>query len=711
MNTVYTTCRYCEAACGLAVQVRDNKVEKIVADKENPQTWRDICAKGLTAHELVEHPRRIKAPMKRVGNSFVETTYEEAISAIAGRFNELIADNGADSIGYYHGNPLGFTSGVIFSLGWVDAVGTQNRYNVGSIDQNNNHVVSSALFDLPYVPFNPDIDRCDYLLMIGMNPAESKFSWLGSASDGWARAREKQTQGTTLVVVDPRRTRSAQQADTHLNIKPGTDWAFILGLLHTVFGEDLADPDACAALPAEQLESIRSIALAADLTHLSRRCGIAVEDIRQVARDYAQATGAMCLTQTGVSMHTTGTVGHWLGLVLDIVTGHLDKPGGRRFDTGYINMTEFAATGHQPETISRVRGQPTVMGNRSLAELPDEIQTPGPGQIKAMVIQSGNPVVSGPNGRLLDNALAGLDMLVAVDLVQRESHRHADWLIPGVHWLEREELSFNLAGGMDQPFAQYSAQAVNPPESIRPEWAFFVDLSLAMKVPFMGKKGANTMIRISRVLARLFRKPQWAVSPGLLERLMLKGGKTFSWRQLQNSPHGLQYRDRAYGQLKAQMGGKAIQIAPGKFCTQLQRLLDESEQPGADYPFTLIGKRTLHMMNSWLMELPNMQKREQGNDCEVHPQDAHSLGIQEGAEIEVTSAVGSICIKARISDRVVPGIICIQHGWGSRVFSPANKEEPLCYGVNVNDLVDNAEIDPFSGIPNLNSTRVKIRVC
>ncbi len=344
MNTVYTTCRYCEAACGLAVQVQNNKVEKIVADKENPQTWRDICSKGLTAHELVEHPRRIKAPMKRVGDSFVETTYEEAISVIAARFNELIAVHGADSIGYYHGNPLGFTSGVMFSLGWVDAIGTRNRYNVGSIDQNNNHVVSSALFDLPYVPFNPDIDRCDYLLMIGMNPAESKFSWLGNASDGWARARERQSQGAKLVVVDPRRTRSAQQADTHLPIKPGTDWAFILGLLHTVLGENLVDSAACAALPAAQLGSIREIALAADQASLSGRCGIDAEDIRQVARDYAQATGAMCLTQTGVSMHTTGTLGHWLGLVLDIVTGHLDKPGGRRFDTGYINMTEFAIT-------------------------------------------------------------------------------------------------------------------------------------------------------------------------------------------------------------------------------------------------------------------------------------------------------------------------------------------------------------------------------
>jgi formate dehydrogenase len=547
--------------------------------------------------------------------------------------------------------------------------------------------------------------------MIGMNPAESKFSWLGSASDGWERARKKQAQGTRLVVVDPRETRTAQHADTHLRIRPGTDWAFILGLLHTVFSEELHDAAACAALPAEQFDVIRRIALSADLAGLSDRCGLDAGDIQQVARDYARARGAMCLTQTGVSMHTTGTVGHWLGLVLDIVTGHLDQPGGRRFDTGYINMTEFAASGHQPETPSRVRGQPTVMGNRALAELPDEILTPGPGQIRAMVIHSGNPVVSGPNGPLLDEALAGLDMLVAVDLVQRESHRYADWLIPGEHWLEREELLFNLAGGMDQPFAQYSARAVNAPDTIRPEWAFFMDLALAMKVPFMGKRGANTMIRLSRVLARLFNKPQWAFSPGLFERLMLKGAKTVTWRQLQEAPHGLQYRDRRYGQLNEQRGGAAIQIAPTHFCEELQSLLNEAGQDSTEYPFALIGKRTLNMMNSWLMDLPNMQKREQGNDCEIHPEDARKLGISDGAEIEVTSAVGSLRIKAQVSERVGPGVVCIQHGWGSRVFSPVQDEDPLCYGVNVNQLVDNKALDPFSGTPGLNSTRVKVIAC
>ena len=169
MSTVYTTCRYCEANCALAVSVKDNKVVKISADKDNPQTWQDACSKGLTAQQLVEHPRRILAPMKRVGDQYVETSYEEAISSIAQSLNKLIDEYGKDSIGYYHGNPIGFTSGLMFSLGFIDGVGTKNKFNVGSIDQNNHHVVSQAMFAHPYVPFNPDIDNCDFLLMVGMN--------------------------------------------------------------------------------------------------------------------------------------------------------------------------------------------------------------------------------------------------------------------------------------------------------------------------------------------------------------------------------------------------------------------------------------------------------------------------------------------------------------------------------------------------------------
>ncbi|UCH29700.1 MAG: molybdopterin-dependent oxidoreductase, partial [Myxococcales bacterium] len=503
-QVVFTTCRYCESNCGLAVEVdvAANRVVRIKADQENPGSWRDVCNKGLTAHEVVEHPRRLRFPMKRVGDGYVRVSYEEAVEGVAADLRRIMDVHGSDAIASYIGNPVGFGSDIVFSLGLIDAIGTRNRYSASVLDQNNQHVVSEALFGYTFVPFSPDVSGCDYLLLIGGNPATSRFGWLGASTDGWRRMLERRKTGATIVVVDPRRTRSADDADRHLAIEPGTDWAFLLGLLVVIFREGLESDEALAELPGDHVARLRALAESADLRELSSRTGISVAVVEEIARGYAKAPGAMCLTMTGVSQNDTGTLGQWLSTVLDIVTGHFDRPGGRRWDSGFVNMTDFATRSLSEDGVSRVRGQRTVMGCRSVCELPDEINTPGEGQVRALIVQAGNPVVAGPDGAALDRALASLDCLVVLDLVQRESHRHAHWLIPARHWLEREELPFNLANAQDDSFIQYANRAVEAPPDVVPEWRFCTDVALAMGVPMLGRRGFNTAIRASRFLAK-----------------------------------------------------------------------------------------------------------------------------------------------------------------------------------------------------------------
>lgn len=711
MKTVYTTCRYCEANCALEVQVRDNKVQRIRADQQNPQTWRDACAKGLTAQQLVEHPRRIRSPMKRVGDRYVEASYEEAIRDISSRLQRIIAQHGPDAIGFYHGNPSGFTAGMMFALGFFSSLGSRSKFSVGSVDQNNHHVVSRALLYHDYVPLNPDIDHCDFLLMVGMNPAESKFAWLGCASNGWERALDRQQQGMRMVVVDPRRTRSADHADMHLVIRPGSDWALLLGMIKTLFAERLLALGKLDWLEHEHVLALAELVEQVDLPVLAEACGIEASCIQQLARDYVAAGRGMCLTQTGVSQNDTGTLGHWLGLALDLLSGYLDRPGGRRFDPGYINMTAFSALNKAQEFSSRVNRQKTVMAYQSLGDLAAEILTPGEGQVRAMIIHAGNPVIAGAGSEAMDQAFASLELLVAVDLVQRESHRHADWLIPGVHWLERGELPFNLAGGMDQPLAQYAQQALTPPPGVMEEWRFFLDLTLAMKRPFMGIKGLNSLVRFSRWLARVCRQPGWELSPDLVTRLLLSGSKKLSWKTLLEHEHGVSYAPRRYGQLAGLLKGRKIPLAPEPFRHELQARIAALQNASVtdDYPFVMISKRSLHMMNSWLMELPNMQRREQENFCELNPQDAAALHIGNDDRLRISSAVGSIELRARLDSRISAGTVCIQHGWGSGVFAPADPDAAVQrFGVNSNVLVDPLLMDPFSGTPNLNSSRVRI---
>jgi len=234
-RTVHTFCRYCLASCGVEVTVENNRVIRISADKENPHTWQDFCAKGRTANQLVEHPRRILNPMRRVGDTYVEAGWDEAISDIAARMNALIDADGPDAIGAYYGNPSGFSSSnIVFMNAWLDAVGTRNRYAVGSVDQNAWHVVAEAMYGSMLMAPVSDIDNCDYFLLVGTNPAVSAWNWLETVPGGWRRALERKKQGAQIAVVDPLRTETAEKADVHLAVRPGQDWALLLAMVKVI---------------------------------------------------------------------------------------------------------------------------------------------------------------------------------------------------------------------------------------------------------------------------------------------------------------------------------------------------------------------------------------------------------------------------------------------------------------------------------------------
>ena len=237
------------------------------------------------------------------------------------------------------------------------------------------------------------------------------------------------------------------------------------------------------------MPELRTLVAEADLDDLAARCEVPRDDIERVAREFAAAPGAMAVTRTGVALHVAGTIAEWLGHVLNVITGRMDRPGGRRFERGYVDALRMFDLAKPTHHTSRLRGRPMVAGAHGLDELPDEITTPGPGQVRAMVINSGNPVVSGPDGAKLDAALAQLDLLVVIDFVQRESHRHAHWLLPAVHWLERNDLPAFTSGMHDEPFAQYGLKAVEPPPGAREEWRIFTDLAIAMGKPLFGARG------------------------------------------------------------------------------------------------------------------------------------------------------------------------------------------------------------------------------
>ena len=710
-SVVYSHCHYCMCQCGTRITVDDGRVVAIEPDRENPYRWRDFCRKGQTAAEVVDHPRRIRTPMRRVGDRYEAATYEEAIADIAGRLNAIVARHGADAVGTYSGNPLGFSfAASIFWNGLLDAIGTGNRFWVGSVDQNCTHVVQEAMYGSELLALVPDLDDCRCFLLVGMDPVQSAFVWLESVPDGWNRVLAAQRHGAEIIVVDPRRSATAARADLHVAPLPGQDWAFLLGLLHVVFAEGLDRP--ATAVPLSGIDELRSLALGVSLEELGGRCDVPTEVIRDVARRFARAPAAMCVTHTGVAHTPTGTLAEWLGHVLNAVTDRLDRPGGRRFERGYMDLVEvFARFAPPARHRTRLRDQPTIAGFHSLAELADEITTPGDGRIRAMMIAGGNPVVSGPDGAALDAALAQLDLLVAVDLVQRESHRHAHWLIPGTHFLEREGLHVLTACLVDEPFAQYAHKAVEPPAGVREEWAFFVDLALAMERPLFGKRGVNTLVRASRALARVVRRPGWAFGPRWLERALVASGGRLKFRDILRHPHGWKYAEKRYGDLAGALRtpDRTVHCAPPRLVFELRRRLALREcATSAQFPMLLVNRRTRESMNSMLNELPGLFAQQRSNAVEMHPDDAAELGLEDGEWARVGSVTGTIELPVAVVDGGRRGVVTIAHGWGSRIFDPAGTGEPWNHGANRNRLVDRGCVDPLSQTPALNATPVRV---
>ena len=506
------------------------------------------------------------------------------------------------------------------------------------------------------------------------------------------------------------------KADVHLAVRPGQDWALLLAMVKVVLDEGLEHKEDCADL-ATGVADLRALVADADLDDLASRCDIPRADIEQVARDFATASRAMVVTRTGVSMHLAGTVAEWLGHVLNVITGRMDRPGGRRYEPGYVDAIGLSGKIKARPHYSRLRGRQMVAGAHALSELPDEITTPGPGQIRAMVINCGNPVVSGPDGRKLDEAFAQLDLLVAIDFVQRESHRHAHWLLPAVHWLERDDLLAFTSNMHDEPYVQFGSKAVEPPPGARRGVA---DLHRPRD------RDAQASVQSQR--------PQHALSRPRGRSLVRRGSRDWSsvrigstdwwWPPDESStaagsngatsmahPHGWVLGPREFGHFRDALRteDKKVHAAPPEFVERARELLAEPHPVAPDrYPFQLANRRSRHSMNSWLNELPGLHPSGKKNEVVINPDDAAALGVGDGDQVRVFSPIGEIELPATVSKQPRPGVIIVDHGWGSKIFDPRGGAAPESFGANRNLLVDGGPVDPLSQTSALSSSYVGV---
>lgn len=693
----HRACHLCEAICGLNIEVShapDGRasISAIKGDPQDPFSRGHICPKAVALQDIQEDPDRLRQPHRRVGERWEPITWEEAFALAAERLWSIQQAHGRNAVAVYQGNPSVHNYGLMtHSNYFLGLLKTRNRFSATSVDQLPQHLTSHLMYGHGLLLPIPDIDHTDFMLILGGNPLASNGSIM-TVPDVEKRLKALRARGGRLVVIDPRRSETAAMADQHLFIRPGGDAALLCGLLNTLFSENLARG---SHLPVNGLEQVREAIAPFTAQAMSPLCGIEAGQIRQLARDFAAAGSAVCYGRMGVSTQTFGTLCHWLVQLVNLVTGNLDRQGGALCTEPAVDLVASTSGGHFNQWQSRVSGLPEYGGELPVAALAEEVLTPGEGQVRALVTVAGNPVLSTPNGRQLDGALAGLEFMLSIDLYINETTRHADLILPSTSALENDhyDSTFNLLAVRN--VTRFNRAILAKPEGALHDWEIFVGLARAFAER-----------------AALELKPTLPPAQ-MIDLALRKGprGEASSWglslQVLDQHPHGLDL-----GPLQPNLAtrlrtpAQAVEAAPQVLLDDLQRLA--RQVPMEPDQLLLIGRRHVRSNNSWMHNYHRLVKGKPRHQLLMHPQDLQQRQLEDGQWVRVRSRTGSLEVQVLASEEVMPGVVSLPHGYGHGRQGVRLQIAHAQPGVSANDLTDELLRDALSGNAALNGVPVQV---
>jgi anaerobic selenocysteine-containing dehydrogenase len=726
----HRTCSICEAMCGIVIEHRDGEVLSIKPDREDVLSRGHICPKAVALKDLHEDPDRLRQPMRRTASGWQPVSWENAFDEIERRVGEVRRRHGQDAVAIYAGNPTVHNLGAMLGIGdFIRAVRTRNLYSATSVDQLPHMVASHAMFGHQFLLPVPDVDRTQLFVCIGGNPVASGGSIMG-APGFEKRIEALQARGGRFIVVDPRRTESAAIADEHRSIRPGTDVFLLLALLHEVFSSGRWSLGHLAA-HVEGFDALREAVLQFDPAQLAERTGLPRERLAQLAQELCDEPRALVYGRVGACTQEFGGLVLWLIYCLNAVTGHLDSEGGMMFAEPAVDLTRaYGSKGHHGKFRSRVRGLPEFGNELPVAALAEEILTEGEGRVRALITFAGNPVLSTPNGRQLDRALAELEFMVSVDLYLNETTRHAHLILPPSSPLEHSHYDIALSGFAVRNVAKYSPPLFGKPPGAMHDSEILAELTLRLgsepglaRARARAKHAVPRMLGPDRVLDLMLRtgaygaeyRGAWkllASLPGLgaLRRQLSDPDRRpagLSVRRLTESRHGVDLgplRPNLLRRLATR--DRRVQLAPQLHVQDLQRAAAalRTTQP----PLVLIGRRHVRSNNSWLHNSQRLVKGKPRCTLLIHPDDAARRGIGDGARVRVRSRVGEVSVPAELTGDIMPGVVSLPHGWGHDRDGIRLAVASRYAGVSINDLVDDQRLDALTGTAVLNGTPVEV---
>jgi anaerobic selenocysteine-containing dehydrogenase len=739
----YRTCPLCEAGCGLEIAIHgtdgSERVGRIRGDRDDVFSHGFICPKGSTLRQLHEDPDWLRQPLVKRDGRFEPVGWDEAFAEVERRLLPIVEQHGRDAAGIYLGNPNAHSlSALIFLRPLVRALGSTNVYSASTVDQRPKEVSAGLMFGGALTVPVPDVDRTDFLLMLGANPYASNGS-LATAPDWPGRIEALLERGGRLVVVDPRRTQTAEAASQHLAIRPGADPFLLMALVNVLASDGLTDLDRLEPYVAGVDEVVR---LAAPFTPeaVAPATGLEPDEIRGLAHDLAAAPTACVYGRIGTTTAEFGTLTSWLVDVLNVLTGNLDRPGGAMFATAAAGAANTRGTPRYGRGVklhrrhSRVRGLGETMGELPAACLAEEIDTPGEGQIRAMVTVGGNPVLSTPNAGRLDAALAGLEFMVAVDPYVNETTRHADVILPVPSALQRPHYDLALLQLAVRNVANYSPAVLPLDEGQPDEWQVLARLALllqgfgadadpalvddlVLRTLVEGAVADETSPVAGRAVDDIIALLGERTGPSRIIDFMLRTGPYgdgfgadpdgLNLDALLDEPHGVDLgplEPRLPDVLRTPSG--MVELAPEPLVADVERLRSAMGRPAGG--MRLIGRRDLRSNNSWMHNVEVLVKGRPRCTLHVHPDDASRLGLLDGEPASVVSRAGAVTIPAEVTDAIRPGVVSIPHGWGHDMPGVELSVARRYAGVNSNLLADEELIDPVSGNAVLNGIPVEV---
>jgi anaerobic selenocysteine-containing dehydrogenase len=736
--TRFATCPLCEATCGLEIQLNGG-VQKIRGDREDVFSHGFICPKGGSLKALHEDPDRLRVPLVRRDGELVEATWDEAFAEVDRRLPPLLEQHGRNAVAAYLGNPVVHNLSLfMYSRVLLKALGTRNIYSASTVDQMPKQVSAGLMFGtILSVPI-PDVDRTDHLVILGANPLASNGS-LMTAPDMRGRLRAIRERGGKVVVIDPRRSRTAEHADEHHFIRPGTDALLLAAMANVLFQEGLTDPGPIAE-HANGLEELPDVVRDFSPEAVAPVCGIEAGEIRRMARELAMAERAAVYGRIGTCTQEFGTLASWLVDVLNFLTGNLDRPGGAMFTRAAAGQPNSQGAPGRGRGVtfgrwsSRVRGLPEVYGELPVVCLAEEIETPGEGQVRGLVTIAGNPALSTPNSGRLARALESLEFMVSIDVYVNETTRHADVILPGPTPLQHSHYDIAFYQLAIRNVANYTPALMPPEPGMPEEWETLLrltgiaagqgaDVDMAALDDFVAAEAVRR--EVSRPDGTLAGRDPDEILAALADRrgperlldLQLRagpygdgfngaGGLTLA--ALEAAPHGIDLgplEPRIPEVLRTSSG--RIELAPEPVVADVERLraaLSRSDNGG----MVLIGRRQLRSNNSWMHNLEPLVRGKERCTAHVHPDDAARLGLVDGARARVSSRAGSVEVPVEVTDAVMPGVVSIPHGWGHSVDGIRMEIAAAHAGTNSNLLADETLIDPLSGNAVLNGVPVEL---